>query len=163
MLKTGYKSLQKKAKKTERQEKASDIARKDGTTKKVYKYKRKKRFGKSLNSRSPALFLSLLEHKALALGGSFEKVKTRSYKASQYDHTTGRYVKIPLSQRGKVVGGHEVQRDLYSAFLIRNSNDTYDSVLDCNLALTGSENVHDLYPSLSLENIDHNSNFAHRF
>lgn len=121
-----YKALQKKAKKTERQENASDIAQKDGTTKKVCKYKRKKRFGKSLNSRSPALFLSLLEQKALQCGGSFEKVKTKSYKASQYDHTTDNYVKVPLSQRSKVVGGHEVQRDLYSAFLIRNSNDNYD-------------------------------------
>ena len=25
-----------------------------------------------------------------------------------------------------MIGGHEVQRDLYSAFLIRNSNGTYD-------------------------------------
>ncbi len=121
-----YKALQKRSKKTERQEKASDVTQKDGTTKKVYKYKRKKRFGKSLNSRSPALFLSFLEQKALLCGGSFVKVKTKSYKASQYDHTTDSYVKVPLSQRSKAIGGHDVQRDLYSAFLIRNSNETYD-------------------------------------
>ena len=29
--------------------------------------------------------------------------------------------KVPLSQRIKTVGGNEVQRDLYSAFLIRNA------------------------------------------
>lgn len=121
-----YRSLQKRAKNTARQEKASDVAQKDGTTKKVYKYKRKKRFGKSLNNRAPAMFLSILEKKALTLGGTFVKVDTRVYKASQYDHTTDRYVKAPLSQRSKIIGGHEVQRDLYSAFLIRNSNDTYD-------------------------------------
>lgn len=121
-----YKGLQRRAKKTERQEKASDIRQKDGTTKKVRKYKRKKRFGKSLNNRAPALFLSILERKALLRGGSFAKVDTKAYRASQYDHTTDSYVKIPLSQRDKQIGDHEVQRDLYSAFLIRNSNDTYD-------------------------------------
>lgn len=121
-----YKSLQKRAKKTERQEKVSDIAQKDGTTKSIHKYKRKKRFGKSLNNRAPAMFLSILEKKALTLGGSFVKVDIRSYKASQYDHTTDSYGKVPLSQRSKVIRGHEVQRDLYSAFLIRNSNDAFD-------------------------------------
>lgn len=121
-----YKSLRKRAKKTERQDEASDVVRKDGTTKKVHKYKRRKRFGKSLNNRAPAMFLSILGQKALALGGSFVKVDTRSYKASQYDHTTDSYGKVPLSQRSKVIGGREVQRDLYSAFLLRNSNDTYD-------------------------------------
>lgn len=121
-----YKSLQKRSKKTERQERASDVAQKDGTTKSIHKYKRKKRFGKSLNNRAPAMFLSILEKKALTLGGSFVKVDTRSYKASQYDHTTDSYGKIPLSQRSKKIGGREVQRDLYSAFLICNSNDTYD-------------------------------------
>ena len=121
-----YKALQKRAQKTERQEKASDVAQKDGATKKVRKYKRRKRFGKSLNNRAPALFLSILEQKAARRGGTFVKVDTKSYKASQYDHATDSYNKTPLSQRSKMIGGHEVQRDLYSAFLIRNSNGTYD-------------------------------------
>jgi len=121
-----YKALQKRAKKTERQEKVSDIAQKDGTIKKVRKYRRKKRFGKSLNNRAPALFLSILEQKAARHGGTFVKVDTKSYKASQYDHAADNYDKVPLSQRSKMIEGHEVQRDLYSAFLIRNSNNTYD-------------------------------------
>lgn len=116
-----YKSLQKRAKKTECREEARDVIQKDGTTKRVHKYKRKKRFGKSLNSRAPAMFLSILEKKALALGGSFVKVDTKSYKASQYDHVTDSYVKVPLSQREKIVGGHPVQR-----LSDRNRNDTYD-------------------------------------
>ena len=32
----------------------------------------------------------------------------------------GTCTKTPLSQRNKEIGGHTVQRDLYSAFLIRN-------------------------------------------
>ena len=121
-----YKALQKRAKRTERQDKVSDVEQKDGTAKKVRKYKRKKRFGKSLNNRAPALFLSILEQKSTRHGGTFVKVDTKSYKASQYDHAADTYNKAPLSQRSKMIGGHEVQRDLYSAFLIRNSNDTYN-------------------------------------
>ena len=33
-------------------------------------------------------------------------------------------MKVPLSQREKVIDGHTVQRDLYSAFLILNTDDT---------------------------------------
>ena len=39
---------------------------------------------------------------------------------SQFDHTTGEYVKKPLSQRIHIFGDgrtEPVQRDLYSAFL----------------------------------------------
>ena len=36
--------------------------------------------------------------------------------------TTDTYEKIPLSQREKEIGNRKVQRDLYSAFLIRNAD-----------------------------------------
>ena len=39
------------------------------------------------------------------------------YRASQYDHAADTYQKVSLSCRFKQVGGHPVQRDLYSAFL----------------------------------------------
>lgn len=45
-----YKTLQKKDKRTEFQEKVSDMVQKDGTMKRTHKYKRKKRFGKSSNN-----------------------------------------------------------------------------------------------------------------
>ena len=35
---------------------------------------------------------------------------------------TDTYEKIPLSQREKEIGKRKVQRDLYSAFLIRNAD-----------------------------------------
>lgn len=72
------------------------------------------------------MFLSILGKKTLLCGGTFVTVDTKAYKASQYDHAADSYEKVPLSQRSKVIGGHKVQRDLYSAFLLRNSNDTYD-------------------------------------
>ena len=37
-------------------------------------------------------------------------------------HITDTYEKIPLSQREKEIGKRKVQRDLYSAFLIRNAD-----------------------------------------
>lgn len=117
-----YRGLQKRAKQTERKEEVSAIPQRDGSVKQVRKFKKKKRFGKSLNNRAPATFLSILEQKALFYGGSYEKVDTREFRASQYEHDTDTYKKIPLSQRKKQIDGHIVQRDLYSAFLIKNTD-----------------------------------------
>lgn len=117
--KMDYAALKKRSKKTERQESASAVEQKDGSLKLIHKYKKKKRFGHSITSRSPSRFLTELRTKAELYGGSYHEVNTKTYKASQYDHTTGTCTKIPLSQRSKEVGGHTVQRDLYSAFLIK--------------------------------------------
>ena len=86
----------------------------------IRKYKRKKRFGRSINRRAPARFLLELKRKAEAVGGVYAEVDTKEFKASQYNHVTDTYEKIPLSQREKEIGNRKVQRDLYSAFLIRN-------------------------------------------
>lgn len=120
--KMDFRALAKRKKATERQETASDIRTKDGTVRSVRKFKKKKRFGKSVNRRAPALFLVELKRKAQACGGSYEEVRTRSFKASQYNHVTDTYEKIPLKQRMKLIGERNVQRDLYSAFLIRNAD-----------------------------------------
>ncbi|PGK52349.1 transposase [Priestia megaterium] len=104
--------LQKRAKKTEKSEKT-------GT------FKRKKRFGKSIGHRAPALFLTILEQKIRAQGGTFQKVNTWTFKASQYDHNSNDYQKKELKNRWHVFeDGTRVQRDLYSAFLLKNSNKT---------------------------------------
>ena len=118
-----FNGLQHRSKnKSERQTKATTVTTKDGTKKTVKKFKRKKRFGHSLANRSPAKFCAILERKAKELGGFLEKVNTKTFKASQYRHDTDTYEKIPLKQRSKIIDGHKVQRDLYSAFLIRNTN-----------------------------------------
>ena len=45
------------------------------------------------------------------------------YRASQYDHTNGEYVKRKLSQRlFSLSDGTVVQRDLYSSFLLYNAS-----------------------------------------
>ena len=115
-----YKALQKRAKDTVRKEEPSAVLQKDGTVKRIRKFKKKKRFGRSMNNRAPASFITILKRKAGLLGVPVLEIDTISYKASQYDHTTGKCTKVPLSARSKEIGGQTVQRDLYSAFLIQN-------------------------------------------
>lgn len=116
-----FSGLAKRAKETE-------ISEKTG------KYKRKSRFGKSIGNRAPAAFISKLKTKAKLLGIEFVDGNTYKMKASQLDHTTNEYHKVSLSTRSKLIGGHRVQRDLYSAFLLQHvcsDGETID-IDDCN-------------------------------
>lgn len=124
--KMDYVALAKRSSKTERQDKPTDVVQKDGTVKTVNKFKRKKRFGRSMNRRSPSRFLSELKRKAESSGGTYAEVNTRTFKASQYNHVTDECVKVPLSQRFKLIGNDSVQRDLYSAFLIKNTDSAFE-------------------------------------
>lgn len=113
-----FSAMAKRSKEAERKDTPETVVSKDGTVKEVYKYKRMKRFGKSINDRSPSLFYNTLKEKCINSGGQWIEINTRTYKASQYDHCTDTYTKHELTERSKKVGEHEVQRDLYSAFLI---------------------------------------------
>ena len=84
--------------------------------------KRKSRFGKSIANRAPAMFLSILERKLNAQGGCLRKIDTVRFRASQYNHLADTYQKKTLSERWSLVGEDKIQRDLYSAFLLMNSN-----------------------------------------
>ena len=118
-----FSALQKRSKKkAERSDRVSVVAKKDGTEQSIRKFKRKKRYGSSMNNRSPSRFLVLLEQKVKLYGGALYKVDTWNFRASQYDHTTDTNTKINISDRFKSIDGHEVQRDLYSGFLLKNSN-----------------------------------------
>ena len=119
-----FKALAKRSKNTERQDKPTDIRQKDGTIKKVRKYKRRKRFGKSILDRSPGYQVTAIEQKMKQYGGTFLRTDTAKVKASQYNHADDTHVKPSLSERMKEVGGHRVQRDLYSAFITRHAAKT---------------------------------------
>ena len=93
---------------------------------KTGKFKSKRRFGKSIANKAPAMFVSILEKKLNSVGGHLYKVNTMEMKASQYRHDTMTYKKSKLSERTKEVSGYTVQRDLYSAFLLMNSAPTLD-------------------------------------
>lgn len=116
-----YQALAKRAKTLARQDKESAVRKKDGSTVTVRKYKRRKRYGKSINRRSPGAFVRMTETKFVKYVGEVIDVDASAYKASQYDHVSGTYKKPALSDRVKEIGGHTVQRDLYSAFLLSNA------------------------------------------
>jgi hypothetical protein len=119
-----YKGLQARSKKTEKNDKG--------------KFKKKKRFGKSLANKAPAMFLTILQNKLKAKGGEYKEIDTWSVKASQYNHLTGECTKKKLSQRWNYFKYKnqdiKVQRDLYSAYLIKNVNDDLKSINDMQCA-----------------------------
>ena len=97
------------------------------------KHRSKKRFGSSIAGHAPARFLCILNRKLSYIGKELHLVDTRKYRASQFDHVTGGYTKVSLSTRWKEVGGHPVQRDLYSAFLLMNAaGDEHPDIARCN-------------------------------
>ena len=112
-----FRALAKRAKETSRQEKASQVKKKDGTVQLVHRYKRKKRFGKSVTDRSPSRLVLFLKMKVKQYGLLYYETDPWKYRASQYDHAEGIYKKVNLDYRSKTIGGYTVQRDLYSAFL----------------------------------------------
>ena len=104
-----FQGLQKRAKKTEKSAKTG-------------RYKKKKRFGKSISVHAPS---SLIQKIKIRLGyhkGSLIEVDTYKMKASQTNHITGEYMSSDLKNRWKeLIPGVFVQRDLYSAFLLFNA------------------------------------------
>lgn len=110
-----YRGLQKRAKKTTRNKSNGKI-------------NKKKRFGKSLANRAPAMLLSIVDRKLHYYGSSLKKIETKTVKASQFNHVTGRCTKKELSDRWNLIEGRRVQRDLYSAFLIANTTDGLDEI-----------------------------------
>lgn len=80
----------------------------------------KKRFGKAIFRAAPSAFRAALETRARQLGIDFEVISPKDVKPSQYNHITQTFEKKPLSIRIYDLSSEwtNVQRDLYSAFLI---------------------------------------------
>ena len=113
--KMNFKGLQKRSKKTE-------ISEKTG------KFKKKKRFGKSLLNRAPASLIEIIDRKLGYIGKNIIKIDTFKVKASQLNHDTNEYEKKSLSKRWVEISGNKIQRDLYSAFLIKNVKENLEEV-----------------------------------
>ena len=81
----------------------------------------KKRFGKSVNNNAPGTFIRKMEEKLSYFGKELIKINPFKTKASQFNHISQEFKKCSLEVRFKeLVQGIVVQRDLYSAFLIKN-------------------------------------------
>ena len=111
--KMNFAGLQKRAKNTEKNDKG--------------KFKRKKRFGKSLANKAPSMLLAIIDRKLGYYGEKLIEINTFESKASQFNHFDGTYTKKSLSQRWNDFNGIKIQRDMYSAFLIMNINDDLKS------------------------------------
>ena len=82
----------------------SGLAKKSTKTEKNDKgrFKRKKRFGKSIANRAPSMLLGIIDRKLSYYGKRLIKIDTWSAKASQFNHFEGTYNKKKLSQRWKL-------------------------------------------------------------
>lgn len=121
--------------------------RKKKTTKKNGKYQSKKRYGKSIASKAPSMFLTLLKNKVTYLGGQYSLIDPRVCKPSQYDHVTNEYKKKTLKERWHVFSnGRKVQRDVYSAFLIQQANETTSEIerIHCIQEFDTFKTLHDI-------------------
>jgi len=110
-----YSGLQKRAKNTT-------------VNKKTGKFNKKKRFGKSIANKAPAMFLTILDNKLKWVDKTLKKIDTWKVKASQYNHIEDRYIKKELDERWNDFGELDIQRDLYSSFLIMNVNDDFETI-----------------------------------
>ena len=89
-----------------------------------------RQWGKTVKVRAPGTFVDMLSRKVKAAAGTLININPFKTALSQFDHTTGEFVKKPRSQLGK--SAHKrlhyfgdgitapIQRDLYSAFLARH-------------------------------------------
>ena len=107
-----FQGLQKRSKKTTKN--------KDG------KFNKKKRFGKSLSNKAPAKLIEIINRKLNYDGLKILKINTQKVKASQYNHFTNEYNKKELKDRWNE--DIEIQRDMYSAFLIMNVNNDLETI-----------------------------------
>ncbi len=110
------------------------------------KFKKKKRFGKSLANRAPAMLLTIIDRKLKYFGKELVEINTYEARASQFNHFDQTYKKKKLSQRWNDFNGIKVQRDMYSAFLIMNINSDLKSfdIDKCNERFNSFYRFHNL-------------------
>ena len=88
----------------------------------------KKRYGKTIFKAAPGQFRTLLVQRASSTGCNVDVISPKKTKPSQYNHITGKFEKKELKIRIYNLTDDitDVQRDLYSAFLIAHiENDEY--------------------------------------
>lgn len=127
-----FAGLQKRSTKTEKNDKG--------------KFKKKKRFGKSIANRAPAMLMTIIDRKLKYFNSMLIEINTYKARASQFNHFDERYRKKKLSQRWNNFDGIKVQRDLYAAFLIMNVNNDLESfdIYKCKKRFDNFKRLHDI-------------------
>ncbi|MEF9983713.1 MAG: transposase [Oscillospiraceae bacterium] len=115
-------------------------------SKKTRKFKKKKRFGKSLANRAPAMLMTIIDRKLKYFDTMLFEINTYKAKASQFNHFDRTYNKKSLSQRWNDFNGIKIQRDIYSSFLIMNINNDLESfdIDKCNKRFNNFKKLHDI-------------------
>lgn len=72
---------------------------KETKTTKRGKFKSKKRYGKSIQNKAPAMFLEILNKKLSYIGKTLKEINIYTFKSSQYNHYTDCYNKKTLNER----------------------------------------------------------------
>lgn len=94
-----------------------------------FKGLQKTRFGKRIGYKAASMFLNILNTKLSYQEKTIQYVNTWTVKASQYCPFSNDYKKKKLSQRFHVMpDGEKIQRDCFSAWLIKNVNKTKNKV-----------------------------------
>ena len=110
-----------------------------------YKELQRNNFGKRLGLKAPSMFLTILDRKLKYQGKELLKVNTWTVKASQYNPFDDIYIKKPLSQRWQILSNDiKIQRDVFSAWLIKNVKDDLQTV-DRQKCLNSFEKFYSLY------------------
>lgn len=142
--KMNFAGLQKRAKNTEKNSKG--------------KFKRNKRFGKSLANKAPSMLLTIVDRKLRYYDERLIKINTFEARASQFNHFDGTYAKKTLLQRWNDFNGFEIQRDMYSAFLIMNISDDLKS-FDIDKCIERFDNFYRLH-NLEVERLTGKKNLS---
>ncbi len=91
------------------------------TKKKDGRFNSKKRYGKTLSNRAPAMMLGIINRKLSYKNKQLKEVDTFIVKASQYNPLDETYRRKTLKERlDEVAEGIVVQRDMLSAFVIEH-------------------------------------------
>ena len=91
------------------------------------KFKKKKRFGKSVQNHAPSMFIEILKNKVNSLGGTLNKIDIKNG-ASQFDFTNGEKTKHELKERRITLSnGNTHLRDTLAAFNLQHfENNKYN-------------------------------------
>jgi hypothetical protein len=121
------------AKRKTEHEKLTNIVLEQGNNIKVenmdYKKLQQKKYGKQISIKAPSMFLDILSRKLSYQGLSLKKVNTYTVRASQYNPYDDTYKKKSLSNRWhKWNKDIKIQRDIFSAWLIKNVDDSLEII-----------------------------------
>lgn len=89
----------------------------------------KKRFGKTIGERAPAMLLSIIDRKLKYYGMELKKVDTIKVRASQYNPLDESFHRKDLKDRMiELAPGIIVQRDMLSAYILEHTNSDLESI-----------------------------------